>query len=438
MMAALITVLIQGFLPINEDNPSTVSLPHVYVAYALSNAASMVFLFLSIILYIEIVTRVSKFNVERSKSYRIFLATALKETSHLLDTIRPGPTPNNNTSISPFPTPNNNNSNSPFPTPNNNSISLFPTQSVDSIHATSNNMNVPSIYTTNKEEIKHEHKYDDTYIYSNNANNNNNTNSSSNIPFNNSSNNYNNDSIYIYNEPPSNIEHYQTSVESKISATLNNINNVSPTLPATINTNIANNINSINNINNNNGNMHRNMINSADYFIGDESPITPYTPITPTYDHHIINNNRKITKPFLSSISQLYTRSNDNKSNNMAITNNNNNNNNSRLKNKNTTTYTTHTNTFPYSYTNNNHVYNTSGIRLRKNLASLSNNEIDIEFRSHESKILHTFMEQRDFINDVTAKMFSDERSFDYYWNNYCKSIDFWGQIFFYIGTACM
>ena len=78
MTTALIAVLIQGVLPDFTDHPHNQLLQNVYIAYAISNASSAVFLFLAIVLYVEIVYRISKFNIERSKSYRYFLATALK------------------------------------------------------------------------------------------------------------------------------------------------------------------------------------------------------------------------------------------------------------------------------------------------------------------------------------------------------------------------
>lgn len=94
MILGLITVLIQGVLPSEHtddkgqfnDNVVATSL---YTSYAVSNAGSMTFLFISIVVYIEIVHRVSEFNHQRSTQHTKILKSAMAETKQLLENLHP-------------------------------------------------------------------------------------------------------------------------------------------------------------------------------------------------------------------------------------------------------------------------------------------------------------------------------------------------------------
>lgn len=91
MILALITVLIQGRLPNANSNPPLVDDGVGYeadLAYSLTNAGSMAFLFLTIVIYIEIVHRISDFNVRRSREFSTLLTESMDETRHLLERIR--------------------------------------------------------------------------------------------------------------------------------------------------------------------------------------------------------------------------------------------------------------------------------------------------------------------------------------------------------------
>jgi hypothetical protein len=92
MILALIAVLIQGSLPNSHSSvpPTDDSVASfLYMAYSITNAGSMVFLTISIILYIEIVHRVSEFNVLRSQKNYEKLHDAIYETKKLLRSLKP-------------------------------------------------------------------------------------------------------------------------------------------------------------------------------------------------------------------------------------------------------------------------------------------------------------------------------------------------------------
>lgn len=100
MILALIAVLIQGVLPWGvKSSPTAMEfLPSnstilveegiADYAYSITNAGSMIFLFLAIVIYIEIVNRVSVFNIARSKEHSNFLRLSMIEARQLLKRIR--------------------------------------------------------------------------------------------------------------------------------------------------------------------------------------------------------------------------------------------------------------------------------------------------------------------------------------------------------------
>jgi hypothetical protein len=81
MLTALVSVLIQGVLV--DANTE------VYIAYSISNAGSMGCLFLSILLYIEVIHRISNFNIERTAVHEKLLKEAMKKSSEIIGGLRP-------------------------------------------------------------------------------------------------------------------------------------------------------------------------------------------------------------------------------------------------------------------------------------------------------------------------------------------------------------
>lgn len=82
MITSIIGVLIQGTLP-GEDLGN-----FIYLSYSISNAGSMGFLFLCTIIYVEIVHRISKFNIKRTRKYSSLLSDVIYKTKTLLSDIR--------------------------------------------------------------------------------------------------------------------------------------------------------------------------------------------------------------------------------------------------------------------------------------------------------------------------------------------------------------
>jgi hypothetical protein len=83
MFSALSTVIIQGFLPLNSGD-------FLFVGYALTSALSFAFLFLSIVLCIEIISRASEFMYERATFQTGQLKDAIKSTKDMMSVIRGG------------------------------------------------------------------------------------------------------------------------------------------------------------------------------------------------------------------------------------------------------------------------------------------------------------------------------------------------------------
>lgn len=92
MILATISVLVQGILPnkSSEHPPNDdVVANRLYFSYSVSNAGSMAFLFVTIVIYVEIVARISKFSIERASQHAKNLKTAMFETQSLLDRLMP-------------------------------------------------------------------------------------------------------------------------------------------------------------------------------------------------------------------------------------------------------------------------------------------------------------------------------------------------------------
>eukprot|EP00596_Hydrurales_sp_CCMP1899_P002271 CAMPEP_0119041198 /NCGR_PEP_ID=MMETSP1177-20130426/11384_1 /TAXON_ID=2985 /ORGANISM="Ochromonas sp, Strain CCMP1899" /LENGTH=507 /DNA_ID=CAMNT_0007007049 /DNA_START=70 /DNA_END=1593 /DNA_ORIENTATION=- len=90
MFSSLSTVIIQGFLPTNADE-------FLFVSYALTSALSFAFLFLSIVLCIEVILRASSFMYNRARKQTTQLREAIQKTKLMMKRIRgghyPGETP---------------------------------------------------------------------------------------------------------------------------------------------------------------------------------------------------------------------------------------------------------------------------------------------------------------------------------------------------------
>ena len=86
MFAALSTVIIQGFLPPNANE-------FIYVSYALTCSLSFAFLFLSVVLSIEVILRASSFMYHRARRHTLDLKEAITKTKAKLDGMRNASTP---------------------------------------------------------------------------------------------------------------------------------------------------------------------------------------------------------------------------------------------------------------------------------------------------------------------------------------------------------
>lgn len=97
MILATISVLVQGILPnkSSEHPPNDdIVANRLYFAYSVSNAGSMAFLFVTIVIYVEVVGRISKFSIERASQHAKNLKSAMFETQSLLDRLMPVPNSN--------------------------------------------------------------------------------------------------------------------------------------------------------------------------------------------------------------------------------------------------------------------------------------------------------------------------------------------------------
>ena len=81
MFSSLATVIIQGFLPSNANYA-------LYISYALTCALSFMFLFLSIVLCIEVVLRASRFMYYRAQAHSDQLKKSIGATREMLSGIR--------------------------------------------------------------------------------------------------------------------------------------------------------------------------------------------------------------------------------------------------------------------------------------------------------------------------------------------------------------
>ena len=81
MFAALSTVIIQGFLPPNSSEA-------IFIAYALTCSLSFAFLFLSVVLSIEVILRASSFMYHRARRHTLDLREAIRATKLKLDGMR--------------------------------------------------------------------------------------------------------------------------------------------------------------------------------------------------------------------------------------------------------------------------------------------------------------------------------------------------------------
>ena len=81
MFAALSTVIIQGFLPPDSSE-------FIFVAYALTCSLSFAFLFLSVVLSIEVILRASSFMYHRARQHTADLRDAIIRTKRKLDQMR--------------------------------------------------------------------------------------------------------------------------------------------------------------------------------------------------------------------------------------------------------------------------------------------------------------------------------------------------------------
>lgn len=79
-----------------------------------------------------------------------------------------------------------------------------------------------------------------------------------------------------------------------------------------------------------------------------------------------------------------------------------------------------------------------SSLPTRQTIATMDSATLDAEFKTHEHKVLNVFMAQRDEINTLTATIYDEEHSFEHYWNFYCSQLNTFGVICFYIGSALM
>ena len=87
MFAALSTVIIQGFLPPDSSE-------FIFVAYALTCSLSFAFLFLSVVLSIEVILRASSFMYHRARQHTANLKEAIIHTKQKLDQMRNPSIPN--------------------------------------------------------------------------------------------------------------------------------------------------------------------------------------------------------------------------------------------------------------------------------------------------------------------------------------------------------
>ena len=87
MFAALSTVIIQGFLPPDSSE-------FIFVAYALTCSLSFAFLFLSVVLSIEVILRASSFMYHRARQHTANLKEAILRTKRKLDQMRSPSIPN--------------------------------------------------------------------------------------------------------------------------------------------------------------------------------------------------------------------------------------------------------------------------------------------------------------------------------------------------------
>ena len=83
MFSSLATVIIQGFLPKNAG-------VELYVLYAITCSFSFLFLFLSIVLCIEVILRASNFMVYRASQHTLQLKESIKKAKEMMKEIRSG------------------------------------------------------------------------------------------------------------------------------------------------------------------------------------------------------------------------------------------------------------------------------------------------------------------------------------------------------------
>ena len=83
MLSALVCCLAQGVLP-NESNLDK----SVYSLYSIATSLSVAFLFVCLVLCVEVMWRASEFMYKRSKLHNGYLAKAIKKTKDMMSAIR--------------------------------------------------------------------------------------------------------------------------------------------------------------------------------------------------------------------------------------------------------------------------------------------------------------------------------------------------------------
>ena len=81
MFSALTTVIVQGFLPGRSGN-------FLFIAYALTSSLSFAFLFLCIVICIEVIMRASSFMYDRANKHTKQLSEAIKKTKEMMRNLR--------------------------------------------------------------------------------------------------------------------------------------------------------------------------------------------------------------------------------------------------------------------------------------------------------------------------------------------------------------
>ena len=81
MLSALSTVIIQGYLPLTSSD-------FIIISYGLTGSLSFAFLFLCIVMCIEVVTRASSFMYRRAKKHTESLGDAINQTKRMMQAMR--------------------------------------------------------------------------------------------------------------------------------------------------------------------------------------------------------------------------------------------------------------------------------------------------------------------------------------------------------------